>query len=730
MIAAPALARTSTCSRADSRGRARSQVAPKDRKEFAEVFLAEWSPRFLEAHMQMLAPLRCPAGTLTPVDPNAWLPPRCVNLCMQFLQNCLNKKVTYELMRPHMQTLLLELAFPELCFNAEDAELWEEDPHEYVRKGYDIIEDMYSPRMAAMNLISEACSVRKKDAVGLILQFLAQAYQGCAQAVAAGDPAALPTVYRLKDGAMLLTGTISQLLKSKRHREHLRPLLQQYVLPEFSSPRGHLRSKAAYVVGKFADPKLLGDEIFTKCMQRIVERLTDHELPVRVDMVVALRPYVEEAELDMLRPVLPKLLNDLFGLISEVENEDLVLTLETIVERFGEEIAPFAQGLTTSLCGVFWRCMGEDDEDDNDDADFDDSGALAAMGCLRAIATILESLSSLPHLYATLEPTLVPMLDKLLTAEGQDVYEEALEITSYLTYFSPTISPALWSLWPRICSALTEWAVDYLENALVPMDNFISRGTETFLAPGAPYMAQLFAVARHVLVDAKVPDEDAAPAAKLLECVLLNCPGRVDEWVPHMVQISITRLADARANFFKDQLMCVVAAAIYYNAPLALNVIASQQGSLAQIFTAWFGMIFETNKKMRATHFKKEFNKKLCALALVRLMALPAAQLPQEILAAEGQLLQGTLRLLVELKTQMAQRKLDEEAEESDEEADDDDEVCLWAAHPRPRVSRACALQRPPLLESPIRLARHSSREPPHGGMRRSGAPTRHKRAA
>ena len=99
--------------------------------------------------MQMLAPLRCPAGTLTPVDPNAWLPPRCVNLCMQFLQNCLNKKVTYELMRPHMQTLLLELAFPELCFNAEDAELWEEDPHEYVRKGYDIIEDMYSPRTAA-----------------------------------------------------------------------------------------------------------------------------------------------------------------------------------------------------------------------------------------------------------------------------------------------------------------------------------------------------------------------------------------------------------------------------------------------------------------------------------------------------------------------------------------------------------------------------------------------------
>jgi hypothetical protein len=26
------------------------------------------------------------------------------------------------------------------CFTAEDAALWEDDPHEYIRKGYDIIE--------------------------------------------------------------------------------------------------------------------------------------------------------------------------------------------------------------------------------------------------------------------------------------------------------------------------------------------------------------------------------------------------------------------------------------------------------------------------------------------------------------------------------------------------------------------------------------------------------------
>lgn len=35
--------------------------------------------------------------------------------------------------------------------------------------------------------------------------------------------------------------------------------------------------------------------------------------------------------------------------MNEVENEDLVFTLETIVDKFGEEIAPYALGLCQNL---------------------------------------------------------------------------------------------------------------------------------------------------------------------------------------------------------------------------------------------------------------------------------------------------------------------------------------------------------------------------------------------
>ena len=49
----------------------------------------------------------------------------------------------------------------------------------------------------------------------------------------------------------------------------------------------------------------------------------------------------------------------------------------------------------------------------------DDSGALAAVGCLRAISTILESVSRLPHLFVQVEPTLVPIMHRMLTSDGQ-----------------------------------------------------------------------------------------------------------------------------------------------------------------------------------------------------------------------------------------------------------------------------------------------------------------------
>ncbi|VAH31486.1 unnamed protein product [Triticum turgidum subsp. durum] len=374
-------------------------------------------------------------------------------------------------------------------------------------------------------------------------------------------------------------------------------------------------------------------------MHCVISGLRDPELPVRVDSVFALRSFVEACkDLDEIRPILPQLLDEFFKLMGEVENEDLVFTLETIVDRF------------------------------------------AAVGCLRALSTILESISSLPHLFIQIEPTLLPILRRMLTSDGQDVYEEVLEIVSYLTFYSPTISLDMWSLWPLMMEALNDWAIDFFENILVPLDNYISRGTEHFVTCKDPdYQQCLWKGLSSVMTDQNMEDSDIVPAPKLIEVFFQNCKGQVDHWVEPYLRLTIDRLRRAEKPYLKSLLVQVIANVFYYNPSLTLAML-HKLGVATEIFNLWFVMLQQVKKSGKRVNFKREHDKKVCCLGLTSLIGLPANHIPAEALE---RIFKATLELLVAYKEQVAESKrqnaaaaddVDEfDADEEENEEDEDD---------------------------------------------------------
>ncbi|GFR51383.1 hypothetical protein Agub_g13813, partial [Astrephomene gubernaculifera] len=256
--------------------------------------------------------------------------------------------------------------------------------------------------------------------------------------------------------------------------------------------------------------------------------------------------------------------------------------------------------------------------------------------------------------------------------EGQDIFEEVLEMLSYLTYYGTGISERLWALWPQIEAAVNEWAVDYWENILVPLDNYISKDTERFLSCAAPdYRTSLFGMVRGALTGEGYGERDVVPAAKLLEVVLQNCRGRVDAWVGPYLQLAVGKLQSATNRTLKDTLVLVVANALYYNATLALGVLA-QMGCVGSFFSAWFAAIFATKKSGKPKHFRRQHDKKVCVLGLVSLLAVPEEALPAEVKAGLPQVQAGVMRLLLALKEQQAEAE--ELAKEEDDEEDDEEE--------------------------------------------------------
>ncbi|KAI5431678.1 importin beta-like SAD2 [Lathyrus oleraceus] len=626
-------------------------------RAFAQMFQKHYAGKILECHLNLLNVIRV----------GGYLPDRVINLILQYLSNSISRNSMYALLQPRLDVLLFEIVFPLMCFSDNDQKLWEEDPHEYVRKGYDIIEDLYSPRTASMDFVSELVRKRGKENLHKFIQFIVEIFRRYDEASIEFKP------YRQKDGALLAIGALCDKLKqTEPYKSELERMLVQHVFPEFNSPVGHLRAKAAWVAGQYAHISFSDQNNFRKALQCVVSRMQDSELPVRVDSVFALRSFIEACkDLNEIRPILPQLLDEFFKLMNEVENEDLVFTLETIVDKFGEEMAPYALGLCQNLAAAFWRCMNSAEADD----EVDDPGALAAVGCLRAISTILESVSRLPHLFVQVEPTLLPIMQRMLTTDGQEVFEEVLEIVSYMTFFSPSISLEMWTLWPVMMEALADWAIDFFPNILVPLDNYISRGTAHFLTCKDPdYQQSLWNMVSSIMADKNMEDNDIVPAPKLIEVVFQNCRGQVDHWVEPYLRITVERLNRTEKSYLKCLFMQLIADALYYNAALTLSIL-QKLGVASEFFHLWFHLLGQVKKSGLRANFKREHEKKVCCLGLISLLALPADQLPGEAL---GRVFRATLDLLIAYKDQVAEAAKEEEAEDDDDmdgfQTDDEDE--------------------------------------------------------
>ncbi|KAM0867045.1 hypothetical protein ACQ4PT_042251 [Festuca glaucescens] len=597
------------------------KLQKSESKTFAQMFQKNYAGQILGCHLQLLNAIRT----------GDYLPDRVTNLILQYLTNSITKNSMYQMMQPQINIILFEIIFPLMCFNDNDQKLWEEDPHEYVRKGYDIIEDLYSPRTAAMDFVSELVRKRGKSNLQKFIHFIVDIFRRYYEASAEVKP------YRQKDGALLAIGTLcDKLRQTDPYKAELERMLVQHVFPEFSSCVGHLRAKVVYletwVAGQYAHINFSDQDNFRRAMHCIVAGMRDPDLPVRVDSVFALRSFVEACkDLNEIRPILPQLLDEFFKLMNEVENEDLVFTLETIVDKFGEEMAPYALGLCQNLASAFWKCMASSEADD----EADDSGALAAVGCLRAISTILESVSSLPHLFTQIEPTLLPIMRRMLTSDGQDI--------------------------------------------LVPLDNYVSRGSDHFLACKDPdYQQSLWSALSSIMMEPNMEDSDIEPAPKLIEVLFQNCKGHVDQWVEPYLRLTIDRLRRAEKPYLKCLLVQVIANALYYNPSLALAIL-HKLGVATEIFNLWFGMLKEVKKSGIRANFRREHDKKVCCLGLTSLIGLPVDHIPAEVL---DRIFKATLELLAAYKDQVAESKKqnddagdDMDGFDADEDDNDDEEV-------------------------------------------------------
>ena len=89
--------------------------------------------------------------------------------------------------------------------------------------------------------------------------------------------------------------------------------------------------------------------------------MADPDLPVRVQAALSINAIVDSdcCHSHVVLEVLPQLVESLFGLMNDVGNDEVVQTLDNLIEKFGEQMTPYAVKVVEALAQNFIRFLEE-----------------------------------------------------------------------------------------------------------------------------------------------------------------------------------------------------------------------------------------------------------------------------------------------------------------------------------------------------------------------------------
>jgi hypothetical protein len=154
-----------------------------------------------------------------------------------------------------------------------------------------------------------------------------------------------------KDVALRVVGSLSELLvKKKELRQPLESLLTSYVIPDLRHANGFLRARASWVVQRYSNWEYSNPAHYKFVVENVFQNLSDPELPVQMESCTAITAIIRCAHmLEPFRPLIPGILTAFFKLIDQIGNEDVIIIFDSLIEKFGDEITPYAKDLIQQM---------------------------------------------------------------------------------------------------------------------------------------------------------------------------------------------------------------------------------------------------------------------------------------------------------------------------------------------------------------------------------------------
>ncbi|KAG8740759.1 hypothetical protein FRC10_003917 [Ceratobasidium sp. 414] len=617
----------------------------KEYSKFAQHFMTAFAPEILNTYLRQVE---------LNVSGGVWLSKRVTYLIIQFFQQSAKTKATWQVLKPHIQGLVSSFVFPLLVFTDEKAEAWAADSAEYVRFDIAEFEDYGTPFGMATVFIQGLATTRTKAVFGPMLNFINSVL---------GNPNATP---QSRFGAHRMTACLSGvILEHPEAKGVMENFVVTHVLPEFNSGHAYLRAVN-----------------LENLSRSVVHAIDDPELPVRLHAALALAELIDEPPVQQaLKPMIGKIIQarptslvDLLKVANETDLDLLTTAMQKFVGHFSEDLMPISVQLTTRLIESYMRLLQETISMDETAEDWDETGEkkFAAVGNVQTIETgliispskIVTAMQSSKETLLQLQEILMPMILATLEHEALDYFDSMFELMDILTFNLRQIPPSMWAVFEAMYKSFKGPSVDYLEEMLASLDNFICFGKEVF-AQRPDYRSMILDIYVTSLTSDHLGEMDSINGCKLMECLIINLPSHLDDAIPGIVNHALTKSPTAKTKALKLHLLNVLISTLLYNPSLALHVLGP---NARPVFDRWF-VALRTEGALPRVH-----DKKLSILAFCALLKLERERVPIELQEGWVGIVGGVLTLLQELPMAVEHRnKLVEEYEEDDSDSDVDE---------------------------------------------------------
>ncbi|OMJ94237.1 hypothetical protein SteCoe_2570 [Stentor coeruleus] len=388
-----------------------------------------------------------------------------MNFYLKFLNQGVKLEPVMKKITPEIAgKLLVGICLSLLYRTPSDEELWTDNPLDFIRKEEEICKANYSKKTSAVTLMNSLCEARYLFA---FFNYIKNELNKIVET---------PNLLR-KEALLMALGCISELARPSYNklREDAENILFTHVFPEFNSNNGFMRFRAPWVYARYGQIQFQNKDQQQLVFTAMCKLMVDVDLPVRYSAAVSL-PRVLHWEISKisLSKEIQNLLQIYLKLINEIESEELVESLESIVSTFPDEVRPYALELSQYLVESFENTVIRPRHDRNDDNN------LAAVSILNAISKIIDVFNKNSDEIIKLSQSLIELLK--FCFKNSDFFEESANILSCLLYYAPQESLSyLYVLFECLIisilgnESIKAFASQYIEEIFPPMANFITK---------------------------------------------------------------------------------------------------------------------------------------------------------------------------------------------------------------------------------------------------------------